>query len=295
MTSLDVIHPSGAIYSMSDGNPFALLDEEAGMAEVRRITDRGPQQHGDSDIDLRLEPTMYPLGLLLYAQSISDHYANRELALKIFRPSKTPLKFRWTLDNGSVRQIDAHVSGRLVFGGKERRGFSQRFVVPLRAADPTFYDPLLQSVTFGVGATSGNSWSFPLVFPASFGGSTINSTKTIAYTGTWKTNPTVIIKGPVTSPVITNLATGDKLNFTGITINSGDQYTVDCRPGKTSVVNSAGTDKIADLSTDSNIATFSMEADPDALGGLNDINVTGSGANATTEIYLQYYTRYIGF
>lgn len=294
MPTIELIHPDGNTYSLSDGNPFAVIDEENGMATIRRITERGPLQHGDSDRDFRLDPTIYPLGLLMYAADIATHYNNRQLATHIFRPSKAELKLRWTLENGAVRQFDVHVDGRIAFGSKDARGFSQRFVVPLRAADPTCYDPTLNNITYGVGGGTG-AWSFPLSFPGSFGGSTINQTRTIPYVGTWRSSPIVLIKGPITNPVITNLNTGDKLDFTGVTVNSGDTYTIDCRPGRGSVNDSTGVDKIADLTDDSDITTFSLEADAEAPGGLNDVKVTGTSANATTEVYLQWYTRYIGF
>jgi hypothetical protein len=293
MTTLDLIHPNGTTYSLSDGNPFALLDEEMGMADVRRITDRGPLQHGDSDIDFRLEPTTYVVGLLMYAASISEHYDNRALTLRIFRPSNTPLKLRWTLDNGDVRQIDMHISGRLVFGSKERGGFTQRFVVPLRAADPTFYDPSQQAVTYGVGGGSGG-FVVPVVVPLGVGASTVNQTKTILYAGTWRDYPIVLITGPITNCVITNTTTGDKLDFTGVAISAGTTYTIDCRPGRKTVTDGAGTSHIDQLSDDSDLQTFSLEADPEAPGGNNSITVTGSAATTATEIYLQFYNRYVG-
>lgn len=281
-------------YVLTDGAPFALIDAEDGMAPVRRITDRGPLQHGDSDNDFRLDPLTFPLGLLMSAADIGEHYDNRDLALRVWRPSKTPIRLRWTLDNGQIRQYDVHVSGRLAFSSKDMPGFSQRFVVPLRAADPTCYDPSLQAYTYGVGGGTG-AFSFPLSWPASFGGSTVNQTRAIPYAGTWREYPIVIINGPITNPVITNLTTADKLDFTGVTVGSGTTYTVDCRPGRKSVVDQTGSNKISDLTDDSDLATFSLEADPDAPSGINDVQVTGTSANATTEVYVQFYHRYIGF
>lgn len=294
MPIIELLHPDGQTYSLSDGNPFAIIDEENGMATVRRITDRGPLQHGDSDRDFRLDPTIYPLGLMIYAADIAAHYDNRALALRLFRPSNTMLRLRWTLENGDVRQIDGQINGRLAFSSKDAAGFTQRCVVPFRAADPTFYNPTLQAVVYGVGGGSGG-FVVPVVVPLGVGASTVNQTKTIAYAGNWRDYPVALITGPITNCVITNTVTGDKLDFTGVTINASDTYTVDCRPGRTSVTNAAGTDKIADLSDDSDITTFSLEANPEAPGGLNPISVTGSAATTATEIYLQFYHRYTGF
>lgn len=293
MPTLDLITPGGTTYSLSDGNPFALMDEETGMAGVRRITDRGPLQDGDSDIDFRLEPSVYPLGLLMYAADVSSHYTNRATALRIFRPSKTASRLKWTLDNGDVRQIDVHVTGRLVFGSKEQRGFAQRFAVPLRAADPTYYDPTTQSVAFGVGGGAG-SFVVPIVVPMAVGASTVNQTQVVVYPGTWRAYPIVQILGPITSPVITNSTTGDKLDFTGTTIAAANTYTIDCRPGHKTVTNQAGTNKIADLTDDSDLQTFSLEADEEAPGGQNTFTVTGSGATSATQVNIIYNVRYVG-
>lgn len=283
----------GQTYNLSDGMPFAWIAADEGMAPVRRLTERGPQQHGDTDQGFLLDPTEFPMGFRLYATSMADQWTARQLALRIFRPSRVPIQLRWTLETGDVRQADVHVQGKVLFASKDSQGFTLRFVVPLRAADPTLYDPVMQSVVYGVGA--GNAgWIYPLAFPRAFGSNTVNQTRAIPYAGTWKSFPVVIIKGPVTNPVITNLTTGDKLDLTGTTISAGQTYTIDCRPGVKSIVDQAGVNRINTLSDDSDLTTFALEADPEAPGGINTIRVIGSVANATTDVYLQWYTRYIG-
>jgi|FLYN01.1.fsa_nt_gi hypothetical protein len=294
MTTLEAIVNS-TTYPLHDvdGDLVWIGEDGWGMAPTQRLTDRGPLQHGDSDLDFRLHPRLGMLKLLAQASTIAGHWDIRKQLLKIFRPSRTPITLRWTLDNGDVRQIDVHYAGDLTFSSEDRLGYSQKAVVQLRAADPTFYDPTLQTITYGVGGGTG-VFAFPLSWPASFGSSTVNQTRTIAYAGTWRTYPVVIIKGPITNPVITNLTTGDKLDLTGTTITTGDSYTIDCRPGVKTVVDASGSNRIDKLSDDSDLATFSLEADGEAALGLNDIKVTGTGANATTEVYLQFHTRYIG-
>lgn len=283
----------GQTYNLSDGMPFAWLAADEGMASVRRQTSRGPQQHGDTDQGFLLDATEFPMGFRLYAASMAEQWTARQLALRVFRPSRQPIQLRWTLETGDIRQLDVHAHGRVLFASKESRGFTLPFVVPLRAADPTFYDPTMRAEVFGVGA--GNAgWIYPLVFPRSFGSNTVNQARAIPYIGTWQSFPIVIIKGPITDPVVTNLTTGDTLNLTGTTIAAGSTYTIDCRPGVKSVVDQGGVSRISALSDDSDLATFALEADPDAPGGVNAIRVTGSVANAVTEVYLQWYTRYIG-
>jgi hypothetical protein len=293
MATLEAI-VGGTTYNLIDGTYALWIGEDGtGNAPSRRITEQGPLQHGDTDVDVRLDPRIFRELFMITPASLSDHYTRRSALIRIFRPSATKMQMRWTLDNGNIRQIDCVVAGGPDFASTEREGFAQKMVVQLRANDPTFYDPTQNVVTFGVGAGA-SSFSFPISFPIHFGGSTVDQTRTIAYSGTWRDYPVVIIGGPITDPVVTNLTTADKLDFTGITIDTGDYYIIDCRYGYKTVMDAAGANKIADLSDDSDLATFSLEPDPDAVGGLNDIQVTGSSANANTQIYMRFYNRYTG-
>jgi hypothetical protein len=293
MATLEAI-VGGTTYNLINGTYAYWIGEDGtGNAPSRRITEQGPLQHGDTDVDVRLDPRVFMESFILTPASLSDHYTMRSALLAVFRPSATKMNLRWTLDNGAVRQIDCAVIGGPTFSSAEREGFAQKMVVQFRANDPTFYDPTQNATTFGVGGGAG-AFSFPLSFPVSFGGSTVNQTSTISYAGTWRDYPTIVIVGPITNPIITNVTTGDILDFTGITIIAGDSYTIDCRYGFKTIVNAAGTNKIADLTDASDLATFSLEAAPDATGGLNDLRVTGTSANAVTQVYIRYYNRYVG-
>lgn len=281
-------------YSLSDAAPrFRLEEDGLGMAPVHRITERGPLQHGDSDIGFRLDPRFIPLVFGVSPSSDASLFDNRAELLRIFKPRNVPVKLRYTLSNGAVRQIDTHFFRDMAFPSRDRKGFYQRVAVTMRASDPLFYDPTLQAVIYGVGA-GGSSFAVPMAVPLSVGASTLSASQTITYAGDFLEYPIVIITGPITNPVIANTTTGETLDLTGITISGGDSYTIDCRYGYKTVKNAAGTNKIADLTDDSDLATFHLEADPDAPGGGNTITVTGSSATTATEVYLQYYNRYIG-
>jgi len=292
MPTLEAIAPIGT-YTLSDGAPFAVISTEEGGPPIRRITDRGPLQDGDSDLDFRLEPLTWPLGLRIYAADAAAQYDSRTTLRRIFRPSRVPIKMRWTLENGDVRQIDCHVSGKLAFASGQQDGFSQRCVVPLRAADPTWYDPTIQATTFGVGGGT-SAFTVPVAVPVGVGAATVDQTRAIAYAGTWRSYPIIQVTGPINSLVITNNTTGDKLDFTGYNISAGAGITIDCRPGVKTIIDTASANVIDKLSDDSDLATFALEADADAPGGVNSIRVTGSSATSATEIYFSYYNRYEG-
>lgn len=281
-------------YSLSDGDPrFRLEEDGLGMAPVRRITERGPLQHGETDLGFRLDPRLIQLVFGVSAASESELYDYRAALLAIFKPRTAAIKLRYTLSNSDVRQIDTHYAGAMTFPSRDRKGFYQRVGLTLRASDPLFYDPTLQAVVYGLGAGSAG-FTVPVAVPTGVGASTLDVTQTITYAGDFLEYPVVLITGPLTDPVVTNETTGEALDFTGITISAGDTYTIDCRYGYKTVKNAAGTNKIADLANASDLATFHLEADPDAPGGNNSISVTGSGATTASEVYLQFYNRYIG-
>ena len=98
----------------------------------------------------------------------------------------------------------------------------------------------------------------------------------------------------MTDAVIENLSTGEKLDFSGYTIGAGHYYDVDCRYGYKTVTNDLGENKIAELSDDSDLATFHLGAHPEVDEGRNSLRVTGTDVNEDTEIYVNYYERYLG-
>lgn len=285
----------GVQTNLSDGTLcWVEASDGLGMTPLHRLTERGPQQQGDSDVGFRLDPRSIKHVFGAQADSMAGLYALRGHLLRLFKPSSVPLSLLYELPTGDVRQIDVVLAGDLELPSGDRSGFYQKVGVTFRAADPTFYDPEMKAVIFGVGGSGTTGLTFPATFPWSFGASTIDTTKAVAYVGDWATFPVIEIDGPIANPVITNLTVGAKLDLTGVTIAAGDSYIIDCRYGFKTVVDAAGVNRIDKLSDDSDLATFRLEADPDAPGGVNSIRVQGSGATSATEIFIRYYNRYVG-
>lgn len=295
-TSLTAIVGSTS-YDLSDGAVrYHIANDGLGMAPVERLTERGPLQDGETAIGFRLTARTINLVLVIDGTDEAGYFTQRNALLNIFKPRTTPIKLRFTLPDASIRQIDTYYVNGMGLSSADKGAFgpySHKVGFQLVAPDPTWYDPTTIAVNFGITAASG-TFAVPLAVPISVGSSTLNQTTTVTYTGTWKTFPTVTIYGPVANPVITNETTGDKLDFTGTTIANGDYFVIDTRYGYKTVVDSTGTNKIATLTDDSDLATFSLEADPDAPNGVNSISVTGSSANTTTAVYLSYFNRYVG-
>ena len=283
----------GVEYDLSTLYDYAGHDG-LGMAPVHRLTERGPQQHGESDWGFRLDPRIFRLYFGLDGAGISDLYTQRDAILRLFRPDDDALKVKWYLDNGDTRQIDAHYVSDFGLPTSQKQGYYQSTAVTLEAPDPTFYDPVEGSVTFALGGGS-DAFDIPLAIPWAIGVSVIDQTRTIDYPGSWWGFPIIKIVGPITDATITNDTTGEELAFTGTTIDAGDYYEIDTRYGYKTVVDSNGDNKIADLTEPNDLVTFHLAP---AIGSnatrANDITVTGTTVTAATEVYFRYKVRYIG-
>lgn len=290
----------GTAYDFSPqaaGNLAYLVGDDGwGMAPLHRFSQRGPQQHGETDKGLRLDPRYGQLVFQIPAGTWSELQTKRAQLLALFSPSEEPLKIKWT--RSATRYIDVHYVGDLGFGSGDREGYSQKVAVTLKAPDPTYYDPVPATRTIDMGGGT-SSFPVPMAVPHNVGTSVGDMTVNISYPGTWHSFPHLIrIIGPITNPVITNETTGEVLAFTGITIAGGDYYDLDLRFGQKTVFNSSGTNKIQDLTDDSDLATWHIEKGPAAgtLTGpkLNSIRVEGTSITPTTRVEIAYYVRYLG-
>jgi len=281
-------------YNLSNNQEYLLTGIDGiAAAPVARISERGPMQHGESDLGYRLQPRKIALALLARGGDDAAWFARRNALTSIFRSSDSPLKLRIT--NGEmVRQIDCYLNG--VMEMAPEIGLSpgwQRVGIELYAPDPTWYDPTGASHSFTLGG--GGTLSIPLAVPMQVGSSVIDLSIQIQYDGTWDAYPIITAVGPITNLLIQNNALGDKLDFNGVTIAAGDSYVIDCRYGyKTVTRTSDVANRIQDLTSDSNLATFRIGAHPKPLNGTNSIRVAASGLTTASAIYIQYNPRYVG-
>lgn len=277
------------------GAELAWVEGESGlgMAPVLRERQQGPQQHGVSNRGFRLGARMFTLIFGMRGATLAELSDKRAQLVALLAPSNTPVTCRWELDNGAVRQCDAYYASDLAYPSQDRLGLYQRVGVGFEALEPTFYDPTGVSISFGI-AASGGSFAVPLAIPWAIGNSAIGQTTSVTYPGSWRVSPLVTIVGPITNPVVENLTTGEKLDFTGTTIAAGDSYVIDTRYSVATVTDAGGVDRTANLSDDSHLTTFHLASASDAPGGINDLVVTGTAATASTQVYVQFYPRYLG-
>lgn len=293
-------------YPLVDNRIWIEEDDGLGAPPNHEISERGPLQHGDTRVDFRLDPRIIQHVFGVSGETEGKLYDARKRLLDIFRARSPsyPIKMRYELSNGETRQIDCFYLSDMSFPSKDRqsfystlawRGFYQRVGVTLKANDPVFYDPVMKFINFDIGALTAGML-VPTPVPTRIGGSTLNQQTTVSYLGTWREYPIIRIFGPITDARIDNLTTGEKLQLkTGTVINIGDYYEIDCRYGYKTVKNAAGTNKIADLTDDSDLATFHFEeVDPGITTGENIIRVTGAFVTAASLVQIMYYHRYLG-
>ena len=103
------------------------------------------------------------------------------------------------------------------------------FSVPLVAPDPRKYATTPQTVSLVVPAPIVNPLALPFSLPVSFPGNIppSDTSVTALNVGTFETRPTITVTGPITSPAIVNAVTGQQVSFTGLTLGSTDQLTLD--------------------------------------------------------------------
>lgn len=287
------------IYNSSDGpvELYYIADDGLGMAPIIRFSERGPSQHGDTDLGFILEPRTISYIFGIYAPGIGDSRhldTARMLLLKQFRPSNDTVSFRYTRPNGDVLQIDGHFTGGMQFGSSEREPgtWFQRFSVDFKMSDPTWYVPTQQSYTV-VNDVWTNGFSVPVAIPFYVGEPHFDFGQTIVYNGSWETYPVLTINGPIINPTITNQELELELPFTG-SIEKNTYWRIDLSSGLKSVVNANGTSMMQYVSDPNNLDTFRIAAAPDVVDGINTIWMTGDGADFDTTLDIAFYERHIG-
>jgi hypothetical protein len=281
-------------YSVSSGTSFwRIEDTDLAFPPIRRLEEYGPLQHGTTDLGFRLNPRIITLRLKSAAQTtIGNLYTNRATLIDYFKPTNnTPIQVRYTLDNGNVRQIDCYTVA-FKADERDRSGFVQTYTIALKANDPLFYDPVQRAVTW---STMGSGFAVPLAVPVAVGtGPAINDIYRINYSGTFPSYPIIVLTGPMNGPIVKNLVTGDKLDFTGFYLPGNYSITIDTRFGFKTVKDSNGVTQLGKLSRDSALGSFRLETDPNVPNNINSILIEAANVKTGAQAVMYYYSKYIG-
>ena len=219
-----------------------------GAPPKRTIATRGVFQNGQSFYGFRYSKRILSLVFFADAASLALADAMRDDIYELWRGIEgETVTLKVTRDDGSVRLIDGEVVNVIDFPDAvgDRYGASQRFAVQLECHNPFWRGQTLVVKNI-----------------------TVNGTSTLTYDGQYPTEPIINIIGPIANPVLTQVFTGKKLDFTGTTISAGDNYQIDTRYGYKTILDGTSTNRIANLTSDSNLADFTHETFTPTLSGL---------------------------
>lgn len=292
------IGPDGAVYNLTVPSAYGrwVIGQSGwGTPPIDYITVRGTQQHGATVKDYFLLPRTIQLLIKQGYCSRSEYWTGRAGILDAIRPNRQPtgehapgiLELTWP--DGSVRRLDVYIADGPRFEPSELGRWDEwafREVLRFTAFDPIIYDPAEQTVSF----VAGDELVFPITFPITF--SDIAQSGVANYLGTWEDYPTIEITGPITGPSITNVDTGETITL-DYAVPAGDVVTISLRGDKL-VTDQAGANLIGTVNPASDLASFHIAPDPEAPGGVNTINVAGSGTTPATSIVVTYINRYFG-
>lgn len=333
-----VANSGGNKYNLSEACGYFLREIDGlGIAEVNRLFQKSPQQIGDTDLGFD-QNVRFILGSWVgIADSNPNLWRIKELFLAIFRPrqSDDPTQLIFYFPDGTIRASDVHLEGELNFSPDGRLdGITHQAAVILRAQDPRLYDPRRKTFEFvfidrvdgwhietDPASAINPGWHIetdPVTAGANPGwligsSSIIIKQATLLYASGLASAdiefPVIYIFGPLINPIITNLTTGEALDFTdqgGLNIPVGGFVEIDLRfrSGKT-IKDQDGNFVDQYLTDDSDLDSWHLSYNTEKVTGSaapsngrsdgnNLIQVSGLGADLDTRIQIVYYERYIG-
>jgi hypothetical protein len=167
--------------------------------------------------------------------------------------TEIPLQFL-TGDVITEHFIDCKKLSKNQWGEEQRSShhFFRDFVITLRASNPRFFR---SAETVQVVSSSATPF-------------------TVVNYGNYHTEPQFIFRGALTGPVLQNTTTNQTIDFSAITISSGDSYTVDAQTKTVKDIN--GLNKFSDFGFSSEMIKLEK--------GNNDLLFTASSGAGTLEI-----------
>lgn len=273
-----------------------------GMPPIRYNTVRDPLGGAELVKSYFLQPRTVELLIRQEFCGRPEYWRGRAAILEATRVNRgnpleaAPVTLRRLLPDGHRRDLEVYLQGGLEFAPRSPGQWDEwAFTEFLRfiAYDPVITDPTPRVELFTL-APRGDL-VFPIEFPLEFGGDTVDQFRDVTYAGTWLSHPVINLTGPLNNPIITNLTTGEKLELT-YNIPSGEVVTLNLQYGQKKVEDNLGNNLIGTLTTDSDFATWHLAPDPEAPGGVNQLQVQGTqGEAGVTAIQVEYFERHIGF
>lgn len=299
---VEYITPDGQTFQFDTSTRWVMSEEGTGLPEISYITQRGPEQHGSTVIDFRLEPRVVQLVVREDTCNRWNYWSARRNLLNYIRPNRktllTPLtgRLRKYFPDGTKLDLNVVIESGPKFTAKSNNIWDEwayqetlRFI----AYDPVYFDPNQICVVWTVYDT--NQLEFPIEFPILFGGNILYNILNVNYPGTWETFPTIEVYGPLQGILLENITTGKFIKILHV-VSIGEVVTIYLQYGNKRIFSSMAGDITGTVTEDSDLLSFSIVPDPEAPGGVNQISVKGISADPlVTSVRMSYYVRYIGY
>lgn len=277
----------------STGSPiFRVRSQAPQQRQVRELDIPVPFESGISDFQTLIGKTIYPIDGTMYVSvgSESDYdtgrRALRKLAsLEISQADNLSdtgyVPFAWT-DFSGMKQVFLKVLYVQMIEDT-RKGLVQPFRLYCKVKDPTVYGTTLKTADTSSSdpTTASGTAIYSFAYPIIYGASTYSVSATVTNAGDLPAYPqSIVVRGPVNSPIITNVTTGEFIQVnTNVASSSNflrinyDKDTLSVELDGVSVL-----DQVTDNST-----YFKIQP------GGNEISLTGSSIGSGAYVQLSIY------
>jgi (2Fe-2S) ferredoxin len=295
---------------------FVMSMSGGGAAPIQYISQRGPNQDGETVRDFSLTPRVIQILERQQFKSRGTWWDGRADILNDLRPNRQATAtavvtgtFRIVTANGDVRDLNVFIQDGPRFEARnvdEWDEWAFEEVLRFIAHDPLWFDPT--RVDFDLTFALDAALVFPITFDTAvptddiiFGAGQVDVSVNLDYVGTWASLPTIVITGPLNNLIIDNVTTGETLALLR-NIDPGRTVTIDLAFGQKTIVDDLGNNLLGSLSTDSDLGTWHIAPTPEApqVAGQprptarNIIRLRGSAPTGATSVQVRYFTRYFG-
>lgn len=175
---------------------------------------------------------------------------------------------------GQTLQVGARCTGRVVGADGYALG-ADHALLRWTATDPRLYSAILSSASTPP-PISGGGITWPVTWPLTWPAGTSGGTVTVANAGNWPTPPLITVRGPLTTPAVYRLDTGDVIEL-ATTLVASDVVVIDPLADTLTLNGAPAKDKLTDRSAA--VGTFLMP--PGATGLALRAVVTDPSASMT--------------
>lgn len=272
-----------------------------GLPSVDYVRTRSYQQDGESELAFYFQPRLFSISVGGQGCSRQELWQLRQDLLNATRPNRMgQATFVFTQPDTTEYAIEVRITANAfnALSNEEWNEFGYTDELEFEAIGP-FWRSFASSVASGTSDPNLNL-VFPITFPIVFGSGNVWGNAAISYTGTIYAYPVITITGPIAYPILTNVETGYLVQWNGV-IAAGASLTFDLRlsydngvyVGKR-IYDQNGDSQFNSLSPDSNLNLFRIEPDGVVTGGVNTIQLEGTGTDGNTAFTVTYNTMLVG-